>query len=109
VPHRAEIVLAIVVSILILTVDLRGAIGFSSFGVLVYYFIANIAAFTQDRNHRRYPKPLQLLGALGCVVLVATLPLVSIEVGTGVLLVGIVGRLIVGRFIVGRRDGGNGP
>ena len=37
-----------VVALLVLTTDLRGAIGFSSFGVLVYYAIANASAFTQD-------------------------------------------------------------
>ncbi|MGJ4843630.1 APC family permease [Leifsonia sp. Le1] len=95
VPHHAEIALALVVSVLVLTVDLRGAIGFSSFGVLLYYFVANVAAFTQDRQHRRYPKPVQVLGALGCIVLVATLPLVSIGVGICVLVVGVVGRLLV--------------
>lgn len=99
VPHHAEIALAVVVSVLVLTVDLRGAIGFSSFGVLLYYFVANVAAFTQDRQHRRYPKPVQVLGALGCIVLVATLPVVSIAVGIGVLVVGAVGRLVV----LGRR------
>jgi basic amino acid/polyamine antiporter, APA family len=43
VPHRAEVALATVVSLLVLTVDLRGAIGFSSFGVLLYYLIANLS------------------------------------------------------------------
>ena len=36
------------VAILVLTTDLRGAIGFSSFGVLTYYAVANASAFTQD-------------------------------------------------------------
>jgi len=53
VPHRAEIVLAVVVCALVLTVDLRGAIAFSSFGVLLYYFIANLSAFAQTRTARR--------------------------------------------------------
>ena len=35
VPHRAEVTLAGIVVLLVLTVDLRGAIGFSSFGVLL--------------------------------------------------------------------------
>lgn len=95
VPHHAEIALAVIVSILVLTVDLRGAIGFSSFGVLLYYFIANVSAFTQDRQNRRYPKPVQIVGALGCLVLVATLPPTSIGIGAGVLAIGILGRLIV--------------
>ncbi len=45
VPHHAEIVLAVVVGVLVLTTDLRGVIGFSSFGVLLYYAIANAAAY----------------------------------------------------------------
>jgi len=47
VPHRAETALAVVICTIIAVADLRGAIGFSSFGVLIYYLVANIAAFTQ--------------------------------------------------------------
>ena len=86
-----------VVSILVLTVDLRGAIGFSSFGVLVYYLIANAAAFTQESSQRRFPRALQIVGALGCVVLVATLPPVSIAIGLAVLVLGVVYRRLVVR------------
>lgn len=95
VPHHAEIALAVIVSILVLTVDLRGAIGFSSFGVLLYYFIANVAALTQTGGDRRYPKILQVVGALGCLLLVGTLPPVSLSIGVGVFVVGVLGRLIV--------------
>jgi APA family basic amino acid/polyamine antiporter len=99
VPHHAEIALAVVVSVLVLTVDLRGAIGFSSFGVLVYYLIANAAAFTQESSQRRFPRALQIVGALGCVVLVATLPPVSMGIGLAVLLVGVVYRLLRIRLV----------
>ncbi|MCH6470155.1 APC family permease [Sinomonas terrae] len=94
VPHRAEVVLAVVVCILVVTTDLRGALGFSSFGVLLYYFVANASAFTQDHGHRLYPKVLQILGAIGCVALAGCLPLPSIVAGLVVLAVGIVYRLI---------------
>jgi APA family basic amino acid/polyamine antiporter len=95
VPQRAEIAVAVVVVALVLTVDLRGVVGFSSFGVLLYYVVANAAAFTQERVDRRYPRALQVLGVVGCLVLVATLPGASIAVGVGVLLVGVVGRAVV--------------
>jgi hypothetical protein len=36
--------------------DLTWAIGFSSFGVLVYYAIADAAAFTQPAPDRRWPR-----------------------------------------------------
>ncbi|WP_138731659.1 APC family permease [Modestobacter excelsi] len=89
VPHRAELALASLVCLLVVTVDLRGAIGFSSFGVLLYYLIANAAAFTQDRGHRRFPRVLQLLGGLGCLVLVVTLPWSTVTGGVVVLAVGV--------------------
>jgi APA family basic amino acid/polyamine antiporter len=97
VPHHAEIALAIVVSVLVLTVDLRGVIGFSSFGVLVYYTIANASAFTQPAADRRWPRWLNLLGATGCLVLVATLPWQSVVTGLTVFATGLVGRVIARR------------
>ncbi len=95
VPHHAEIALAVVASVLVVAVDLRGAIGFSSFGVLLYYLIANICAFTQEPRHRRYPRALQVIGAIGCLVLVVTLPVASIVGGLVVLTAGIGYRLLV--------------
>ena len=95
VPDRAQLVLAGVVVVLVLTADLRGVIGFSSFGVLLYYAVANAAAYTQDRAHRRWPRPVQALGVLGCLVLVATLPLTSVVAGVAVFAVGVVGRALV--------------
>jgi APA family basic amino acid/polyamine antiporter len=94
VPHHAELALAAIVCLLVLTVDLREAIGFSSFGVLLYYLIANLSALTQDRAHRRFPRPLQVLGAAGCLVLVATLPLTSVIAGAGVFAVGALARWV---------------
>ncbi|MDI9894066.1 APC family permease [Rhodococcus sp. IEGM 1381] len=94
VPHRAEIVLAAIVCVLVLVVDLRDAIGFSSFGVLLYYLVANVSAYTQDSQHRRYPKVLQIVGSIGCVVLIATLPATSIVVGTVVVVLGVTYRLL---------------
>ncbi|MCM0618356.1 APC family permease [Paenarthrobacter sp. TYUT067] len=94
VPHRAEMALAAVICIIIAVADLRGAIGFSSFGVLLYYLVANIAAYTQPAEDRRYPKFLQVAGAVACVVLVATLPPISAGVGVLMFAVGIVYRLV---------------
>ncbi|MDP5184585.1 APC family permease [Blastococcus sp. BMG 814] len=101
VPHRAELALAAVVCVLVLTVDLRGAIGFSSFGVLLYYSVANAAAFTQDRAHRRFPRPLQVLGVVGCLVLVASLPVEAVAGGVVVFAVGIAYRITRLRLTAG--------
>lgn len=95
VPHHAELALAAVVSVLVLAIDLRGAIGFSSFGVLVYYAIANASAFTQPAEQRRWPRVLNLAGLIGCVVLVVTLPVQAVVIGMAVLAIGLAGRYIV--------------
>lgn len=95
VPHHAELALAAVVSVLVLAIDLRGAIGFSSFGVLVYYAIANASAFSQPAEQRRWPRVLNLAGLIGCVVLVVTLPVQAVVTGMAVLAIGLAGRYIV--------------
>ena len=89
VPQRAEIAIALIVIAIVLVADLRDAIGFSSFGVLLYYLIANAAAFRQTGPARRSPRALQVLGALGCLILVNTLPVLASLVGTGVVLLGV--------------------
>lgn len=94
VPHRAEVTIGVVICLIIAVADLRGAIGFSSFGVLLYYLVANIAAFTQPAEDRRYPKALQLAGAVACVVLVATLPPLSVGLGVAMFAVGIAYRWV---------------
>ncbi|MCC2592692.1 APC family permease [Tessaracoccus sp. OS52] len=94
VPHRVDLVLGGILTLVILLADLRGAIGFSSFGVLLYYFVANVAAHTQDAAYRRYPRWLQVAGALACLVLVATLPWQSVVAGVVVLVAGVVLRLL---------------
>lgn len=97
VPHVAEVALAGVVSLLLLVVDLRGVIGFSSFGVLTYYAIANAAAFTQTGQDRVYPRLLQVIGLVGCVVLAFTVPVESLVAGVLILLAGVAGRAMVVR------------
>jgi APA family basic amino acid/polyamine antiporter len=94
VPHIAQLALGVVVVVVVATVDLRGVIGFSSFGVLLYYALANASAWSQASVHRRVPRALQAVGAAGCVTLVATLPLSSVVTGAGVLGIGLLARLL---------------
>jgi APA family basic amino acid/polyamine antiporter len=94
VPHHAELALGLLVSVLVATTDLRGVIGFSSFGVLTYYGIANASAFTQPRAQRRWPRALNVLGVIGCVTLAFTLPLVSIVAALAVVSLGLGGRAL---------------
>jgi basic amino acid/polyamine antiporter, APA family len=88
VPHHAEIAVGIVVAILVSVVDLRGAIGFSSFAVLVYYAIANASAWTLNRDEGRPPRIVPAVGLAGCLVLAFTLPATSVLAGSVVLALG---------------------
>jgi APA family basic amino acid/polyamine antiporter len=82
-PYRAEVVVGIVVAVVAAVVDVRGAIGFSSFAVLLYYAIANASAWTLGG------RVIPALGLAGCLLLAFSLPLSSVLIGTGVVLVGV--------------------
>ncbi|WP_405762332.1 APC family permease [Streptomyces sp. NBC_00045] len=86
VPHRAELAVGAVVAVLAATTDLRGAIGFSSFGVLAYYAIANASAWTLDSGVKG--RAVAAVGLSGCVVLACALPPASAVAGAAVLAVG---------------------
>lgn len=88
VPHRAELVVGAVTVAVVLVADVRGAIGFSSFAVLVYYAIANASALTLDRD--RGSRLVPVIGVVGCLALAASLPPSSTLAGAAVLAVGIV-------------------
>ena len=90
VPHVAEIAVATAVAVLVATIDVRGAIGFSSFAVLGYYAIANVSALTLTRDEHRPARWIPVTGVVGCVVLAFSLPLPSVLTGAGVLLGGAV-------------------
>nr|WP_062981232.1 APC family permease [Nocardia anaemiae] len=88
VPHRAELVVGAVVAVIAGTFDLRAAIGFSSFTVLVYYLIANVSAATLTAAENRPARWVPLVGAAGCVTVALSLPIGSVLSGLAVLGVG---------------------
>jgi APA family basic amino acid/polyamine antiporter len=85
-PYCAELVTAAIVIVIVLVADVRGAIGFSSFAVLIYYAIANASAWTLAPHERRWPRWLAGFGLIGCAILAVTLPLEAV-VGGGLLLI----------------------
>ncbi|MCR0988441.1 MULTISPECIES: APC family permease [Streptomyces] len=88
VPHRAELLVGAVVAVAAATADLRGAIGFSSFGVLVYYAVANASAWTLTPDEGRPNRLIPAAGLAGCLVLAFALPLSSVVSGAVVLALG---------------------
>ena len=87
VPHVAELVAAAVVVALVLTADIRGAIGFSSFCVLLYYAIANLAALTLRGSRRG--AVVAGTGLVGCIALATALPVPSLLAGLAVVGAGV--------------------
>lgn len=86
VPRRAEMLVAATVIIIIALVDLRGAIGYSSFLVLVYYAIGHACAWSLDRSV--VTKIVPTFGVAACLVIAALLPWESVVAGVVTLAVG---------------------
>jgi APA family basic amino acid/polyamine antiporter len=91
----AKLLLGVVVIVIVSLADIRGAIGFSSTGVLVYYAIANASAWTLPGRARHWRRPVAALGLIGCLVLVVTLPIVSVLAGLWVLALGLLARAVL--------------
>ncbi|MFQ6269641.1 APC family permease [Kutzneria viridogrisea] len=90
VPHRAELAVGAVAALLAATVDLRAAIGFSSFGVLAYYAIANASALNLTPREVWLSRCVPVFGILGCVLLAGALPIGSVLAGSAILGLGAV-------------------
>lgn len=90
-PYRAEIAVGVVVAVIAAVADVRDAIGFSSFAVLVYYAIANASAYTLGR------RTIPVVGLIGCLVLAFALPFTSVLAGMGVVALGAVAFLVRSR------------
>jgi APA family basic amino acid/polyamine antiporter len=89
VPHRAELAVGAAVVLLAGTVDLRGAIAFSGLGVLVYYAVANAAAWTLPVPRPAATRPVAAAGLAGCLLLAATLPPAGLLAGVATLAAGL--------------------
>ena len=87
------------VTVLVATVDLRGAIGFSSFGVLLYYAIANVSATRLRAEENPPPRWLAVLGLAGCGLLAVSLPAAAVIGGSVVVVIGCGWWLVVSRSV----------
>lgn len=89
VPHLAGLTVGVILVAVVLLADLRAAIEFSSFTVLLYYAVTNISAYTLKEQERLYGRYLAVLGLSGCLVLAFTLPAAAVGIGSAVMLAGI--------------------
>jgi APA family basic amino acid/polyamine antiporter len=97
-PHHAEIVVGVVVAAVAAVADVRGAIGFSSFAVLLYYAIANASAWTLEPEGRRHQtlrrRSIPFIGLIGCLVLAFLLPVSSVLIGAIGVAIGVVAYVV---------------
>jgi len=89
VPQRAQAVVGAVVVGLVAVTDIRGAIGFSGFGVLGYYAVANLAAWTLPAPRRTGGRVIAAAGLVGCSLPAVDLPAGSVLAGLAVFGVGL--------------------
>ena len=95
-PLRAELTVASVVIVLVLVLELRSAIAVSGVAILTYYAITNAAALTLRPDQRRWPRGIAVVGLVGCVVLIFSLPASALIGGGITLAVGVVVRAVTG-------------
>ncbi len=94
VPHLAELTVGVILVAVVLLADLRAAIGFSAFTVLLYYAVTNLSAYTLTGPERLYSRNLAILGLLGCLLLAFMLPAMAVGIGSAVMLAGILVYLV---------------
>jgi APA family basic amino acid/polyamine antiporter len=98
VPFVAELAVAAVVIVLLLTSNVLTVVGFSSFGVLMYYAVTNAAAYTLTERPWHAPKWLNAVGLAGCLILAFTLPPASVVTMAAVLTAGVAVRAVALRL-----------
>ena len=84
-PWVADLVILGIASILLLSGDLTWAIGVSSFAVLLYYAIANLAAFRQLPPQQSASRAMALIGFALCLGVGVFVPVESLLVASGLL------------------------
>ncbi|MHA7294443.1 APC family permease [Arthrobacter sp. HLT1-21] len=95
VPYAADLATVVVVIGLLLATNVLTVVGFSSFGVLIYYAITNLSAFTLTDRPWHSPRALNVVGFAGCVLLALTLPASSVLTMLAVLTAGVLCRAVV--------------
>jgi APA family basic amino acid/polyamine antiporter len=68
-PTTAIIATGAVMSVLVLFVDLTSVVALSTFSLLFYYIVTNIAAFKLKTEARKYHKVIHLIGLTSCLLL----------------------------------------
>jgi basic amino acid/polyamine antiporter, APA family len=95
VPGRAVLVIGAVAAVVAATGTLRGVASAASFTILVYYFIANLAALRMPAEAKLFTDAVPVIGLIACTALALSLSLSVIGVGLLLMTAGVVLRLLV--------------
>jgi APA family basic amino acid/polyamine antiporter len=77
-PWLAELLLAVIAMILVWTGSFLQVVGISSFSILAYYAIANLAALRQPQSETNRHKAWNWAGLVLCLTLAVSVPVESI-------------------------------
>lgn len=102
VPGRGVLLAGFVAILVALFGTFEAIVAAAAFTILLYYGIANLSAMRMRPEDRLFPAWIPVLGLLTCLFLAFTLPLPVILTGLGLLVVGLLWRLVYTRL---RREG----
>lgn len=92
VPHRAVLIVGAIAAVVAATGTLRGVAEAAAFTILIYYWIANLAALRMPREAKLYGDFVPLFGLLACTVLALSLDPRAILTGVVILGAGLLVR-----------------
>lgn len=98
VPHRAVVLIGAIAAVVTATGTLRGVASAASFTILIYYGIANVAAFRMPQEAKLYHDVIPIVGLASCTLLALSLTSSVILTGLAILIFGLAVRwLLQGR------------
>lgn len=97
VPHRAVLLIGAIAALVAATGSLRGIASAASFTILIYYGIANLAAFRMPTEAKLYHNAIPVVGFMSCTLLALSLTPSVILAGLAILAFGLAARAIVRR------------
>jgi basic amino acid/polyamine antiporter, APA family len=89
-PHRAVLLVAVMIALLASSGDVYRTWSISAFAVLIYYATANLCALRQPSEERRYPRLVSLCGLAGCLGLIPFVDKKTLVGGTVLMIAGLV-------------------
>jgi basic amino acid/polyamine antiporter, APA family len=98
IPDRGVILTGLILIVVALLGTLEVIVAGAAFTILLYYSIANLAALYMREEDRLFPRWVPMLGLVSCLLLAFTLEFNVIASGLGLLVIGILLRMVYRRW-----------